>query len=333
LTAQFADCIKKGQEVTASGSEDVDFLQLETDPEVEQQCECEDPTTGEMIYSEPDADGNCPPCSGYVKNETEQIEPEEFQQPGTVFPEDVMNLQTAQRFQLPRKDPAYVGPRGTQLEMYGIDPRGLANTLTAGTSASQRALTQMAGSTPGSALAGMYAAQKAQAQGTKEAFDQANKFNTDTRNQEIMTNTQLRQSFLDKEPAFKLDYDAKLAQQIQNQARNKNEKSAAIMAQRNKLAENSMNVGLVNAGFENKAFDPVTKKVITTKGRALRQDPNAAGSGQLAARTKEIMNSGIQDAGTAYKIAMQELGTGKYGGATMFEKGGYIYTVFPAITL
>ena len=333
LTAQFADCIKKGQEVTASGSEDVDFLQLEPEEEIQQQCECEDPTTGEMIYSEPDADGNCPPCSGYEKVETEGIQPEQFQQPGTVFPEDVMNLQTAQRFQLPRKDPAYVGPRGTQLEMYGIDPRGLANTLTAGTSASQRALTQMAGSTPGAALAGMYAAQKAQAQGTKEAFDQANKFNTDTRNQEIMTNTQLRQSFLDKEPAFKLDYDAKLAQQIQNQARNKNEKAAAVMAQRNKLAENSMNLGLVNASFENKAYDPITKKVITTKGRALRQDPNAAGSGQLAARTKEIMNSGIEDPGTAYKIAMQELQTSKFGGVTMFEKGGYVYTVFPALTL
>jgi hypothetical protein len=333
LTKQFADCIKKGQEVTATGAEDVDFLQLEPEEEIQQQCECEDPTTGDMIYSEPDADGNCPPCSGYVKNETEEIEPEEFQQPGTVFPEDVMNLQTAQRFQLPRKDPAYVGPRGTQVENYGIDWRGEANAIAAGTAASQRALGQLAGSTPGTGIAGMYAAQKAQAEANKEAINRANQFNTQVRNAEIDKNTELRQNFLDKQPVYKLDYDAKLAQQIQNQARNKNEKAAAVMAQRTKLAENSMNVGLVNAGFENKAFDPVTKKVITTKGRALRQDPNAAGSGQLAARTKEIMNSGIQDAGTAYKIAMQELGTGKFGGATMFEKGGYIYTVFPAITL
>lgn len=336
LNALLADCIPQAEE---KFKEKQDALYLESDEtlpleeETQQQCECEDPTTGEMIYSEPDADGNCPPCSGYEKTETESIEPEQFQQPGTVFPEDVMNLQAARRFQIPRKDPTYVGPRGTQLEMYGIDPRGLANTLTAGTSASQRALTQMAGSTPGSALAGMYAAQKAQAQGTKEAFDQANKFNTDTRNQEIMTNTQLRQSFLDKEPAFKMDYDTKLAQQISNQARMKNEKSAEEMKLRSKLAENSMNVGLVNAGFENKAFDPVTKKVITTKGRGLKKDPNAAGSSQLAARTKEIMNSGIQDPATAYKIAMQELGSGQFGGATMFQKGGYIYTVFPAVNL
>ena len=333
LTKQFADCIKKGQEVTASGSEDVDFLQLEPEEEVQQQCECEDPTTGDMIYSEPDADGNCPPCSGYVKNETEEIEAEQFQQPGTVFPEDVMNLRTAQRFQLPRKDPAYVGPRGTQVENYGIDWRSEANAIAAGTAASQRALGQLAGSTPGAGIAGMYAAQKAQAEANREAINRANQFNTQVRNAEIDKNTELRQSFLDKEPAFKLDYDAKLAQQIQNQARNKNEKAAAVMAQRNKLAENSMNLGLVNASFENKAYDPVTKKIITTKGRALKQDPNAGGSSQLAARTKEIMNSGIQDAGTAYKIAMQELGTGKFGGATMFEKGGYIYTVFPAITL
>jgi hypothetical protein len=329
---EFANCVDA--EATAK-KETSEFYELEEEPvaETEQQCECEDPTTGEMIYSEPDADGNCPPCSGYVENETEQIEPEEFQQPGTVFPEDIMNLRTAQNYQIPRKDPAYVEPRGTQVENYGIDWRGEANAIAAGTAASQRALGQLAGSTPGTGIAGMYAAQKAQAEANKEAINRANQFNTQVRNAEIDKNTELRQNFLDKQPVYKLDYDAKLAQQIQNQARNKNEKAAAVMAQRNKLAENSMNVGLVNAGFENKAFDPVTKKVITTKGRALRKDPNAAGSGQLAARTKEIMNSGIQDAGTAYKIAMQELGTGKYGGATMFEKGGYIYTVFPAITL
>jgi len=42
-------------------------------------------------------------------------------------------------------------------------------------------------------------------------------------------------------------------------------------------------------------------------------------------------NPDISDA-TAYKIAMQEA-TAKLGGATMFQDGGYIYTVFPAITL
>jgi hypothetical protein len=130
-----------------------------------------------------------------------------------------------------------------------------------------------------------------------------------------------------------MDYDAKLAQQAQNQARDWNALLAEEMKGRTKLAENALLINTVNEGYENKAYDPFSKQFITTKGRALKEDPNAGGSGQLASRTKEIMNSGIEDPATAYKIAMQELQTGKFGGATMFQKGGYIYTVFPAITL
>jgi hypothetical protein len=285
-----------------------------------------------MIYSEPDENGECPPCSGYEKIETGQIETDQFQQPGGYFPEDLMNIQAARRFQITRKDPAYIGPRGTQLEQYGIDWRGEANAIAAGTAASQRALGQLAGSTPGAGIAGMYAAQKAQAEANREAINRANQFNTQVRNAEIDKNTQLRQAFLDKEPVYKLDYDAKLAQQIQNKARTSNEKLAEEMKLRNQYAQNAMNLGLVNASFENKAYDPFTKKVITTKGRGLREDPNASNNVALANRTKELMSQGIGDA-TAYKIAMQESQLSKFGGATMFKDGGYIYTVFPIVNL
>jgi hypothetical protein len=138
--------------------------------------------------------------------------------------------------------------------------------------------------------------------------------------------------FRSKEPVYKLDYDAKLAQQIQNKARTKNEKAAEEMKLRNQYAQNAMNLGLVNASFENKAYDPFTKKVITTKGRGLREDPNASNNVALANRTKELMSQGIGDA-TAYKIAMQESQLSKFGGATMFKDGGYIYTVFPIVNL
>jgi hypothetical protein len=325
--AEFSGC----ENLKKSETDVSEFYELEEEPPG-QQCECEDPVTGEIIYSEPDENGECPPCSGYEKIETGQIETDQFQQPGGYFPEDLMNIQAARRFQIPRKDPAYIGPRGTQLEQYGIDWRGEANAIAAGTAASQRALGQLAGSTPGAGIAGMYAAQKAQAEANREAINRANQFNTQVRNAEIDKNTQLRQAFLDKEPVYKLDYDAKLAQQIQNKARTKNEKAAEEMKLRNQYAQNAMNLGLVNASFENKAYDPFTKKVITTKGRGLREDPNASNNVALANRTKELMSQGIGDA-TAYKIAMQESQLSKFGGATMFKDGGYIYTVFPIVNL
>ena len=326
--AEFSGC----ENLKKSETDVSQFYELEEEEPPGQQCECEDPVTGEMIYSEPDENGECPPCSGYEKIETGQIETDQFQQPGGYFPEDLMNIQAARRFQIPRKDPAYIGPRGTQLEQYGIDWRGEANAIAAGTAASQRALGQLAGSTPGAGIAGMYAAQKAQAEANREAINRANQFNTQVRNAEIDKNTQLRQAFLDKEPVYKLDYDAKLAQQIQNKARTKNEKAAEEMKLRNQYAQNAMNLGLVNASFENKAYDPFTKKVITTKGRGLREDPNASNNVALANRTKELMSQGIGDA-TAYKIAMQESQLSKFGGATMFKDGGYIYTVFPIVNL
>jgi hypothetical protein len=326
--AEFSGC----ENLKKSETDVSQFYELEEEEPPGQQCECEDPVTGEMIYSEPDENGECPPCSGYEKIETGQIETDQFQQPGGYFPEDLMNIQAARRFQIPRKDPAYIGPRGTQLEQYGIDWRGEANAIAAGTAASQRALGQLAGSTPGAGIAGMYAAQKAQAEANREAINRANQFNTQVRNAEIDKNTQLRQAFLDKEPVYKLDYDAKLAQQIQNKARTSNEKLAEEMKLRNQYAQNAMNLGLVNASFENKAYDPFTKKVITTKGRGLREDPNASNNVALANRTKELMSQGIGDA-TAYKIAMQESQLSKFGGATMFKDGGYIYTVFPIVNL
>ena len=104
------------------------------------------------------------------------------------------------------------------------------------------------------------------------------------------------------------------------------------MKLRNQYAQNAMNLGIINASYENKAYDPFTKKVITTKGRALREDPNAGNNMAIANRTKELMSQGIGDA-TAYKIAMQESQLSKFGGATMFKDGGYIYTVFPVINL
>ena len=328
--AEFSGC----ENLKKSETDISNFYELEEEPVVDQQCECEDPVTGEIIYSEPDENGECPPCYGYEKTESqgEQIQEEQFPQPGGYFPEDIMNIQAARRFKIPRKDPAYIGPRGTQLEQYGIDWRGEANAIAAGTAASQRALGQLAGSTPGAGIAGMYAAQKAQAEANREAINRANQFNTQVRNAEIDKNTQLRQAFLDKEPVYKLDYDAKLAQQIQNKARTSNEKLAEEMKLRNQYAQNAMNLGLINASFENKAYDPFTKRVITTKGRALRQDPNATNNMALANRTKELMNQGIGDA-TAYKIALQESQLSKFGGATMFKDGGYIYTVFPVINL
>ena len=330
--SEFAHCV--AEEAIAANRETSNFYELEEEPVRKKHCECVDPVTGEIIISEPDANGECAPCSNYEQVETEQQQYEipEIQQRGTVFPEDVAAFYATLGYRLPRKDPMAVGPRGTQLEMYGIDPRGQANSLMASSNAGQRAITQIAGSTPAAALAAQYQGQKAAAEGIKQAFDQANKFNTDTRNQEIMTNTQMRQNFLDKDAVYKLDYDQKLAQQAQNQARNYNAKIAESVNKLQQMGKNASDLALVNESMKWQAYDPVTKKMYQKQPWQLKEDPTATSSGTLAQRTNEIMkqNPDISDA-TAYKIAMQEIS--KFGGATMFKDGGYIYTVFPAITL
>ena len=331
----YADCIKKANE-NFQKQEAVYLDESEPPEETRKKCKCIDPVTQEEIFSEPDANGECPPCYGYkeIPGGEELMTNPYIQQRGTVYPEDVAAFAATLGYKLPRKDPMAVGPRGTQLEMYGIDPRGYANSVMADSAAGQRALAQIAGINPAALLSGQYASQKAADKGIKDAFDQANKFNTDVRNQEILTNTQLRQGFLDKDAAFKLDYDAKLAQQAQNQARNYNAKLAESMNKLQQMGQNSQNLALLNASMDWQAYDPVTKQFYQKKPWELYRDPNLASSGsdQIASTITDIMqnNPDISDA-TAYKIATRQFS--KLGGATMFKDGGYIYTVFPAVTL
>jgi len=332
--AEFEHCVDA--EAIVANRDTTEFYDLEPEKPKKKHCECIDPVTQEVIISEPDANGECAPCSGYEQIETVQdtYEIPEMEQRGTVFPEDVAAFYSTLGYRLPRKDPMAVGPRGTQLEMYGIDPRGEANSLMASSNAGQRAVTQLAGATPASALALQYQGQKAAAEGIKGAFNNANQVNTQTRNQEIMTNTQLRQNFLDKDAVYKLDYDQKLAQQAQNQARNYNAKLAESMNKLQQMGKNASDLALVNESMKWKAYDPVTKKMYQKQPWELKEDPTAVSSGALAQRTTDIMrqNPDISNA-TAYKIAMQEAQISRLGGATMFQDGGYIYTVFPAVTL
>lgn len=61
LKAKFADCIKKG-ETASTGSEEVDFVQLEQEPPTtppKKKCECTDPDTGEKTVFEIDKDEDC----------------------------------------------------------------------------------------------------------------------------------------------------------------------------------------------------------------------------------------------------------------------------------
>ena len=334
--ADFANCVDASKVKT----DDSKFYTVEEPPippRTQKQCECVDPETGDVTYSEPDENGECP-CYSYeeLPGGQELMTNPFIQQRGTVYPEDLATVYNTLGYKLPRKDPVAIGPRGTQLEMYGIDWRGAANTNMAGANAAQRAYGQIAGANPASYLAGSYETQKASDAANKAAIDQANKFNTDTRNQEIMTNTQLRQGFLDKDAAFKLDYDTKLAQQAQNQARNYNAKSAQVLSDWRTLKNNERDLKLANASMKWQAYDPLSGEFYQKQPWELGYDPNAGKTSgdQIAARVSDIMqqNPNISDA-TAAKIAFQEAQISRLGGQTMFKDGGYIYTVFPVINL
>lgn len=301
-------------------------------PDTKKQCKCTDPNTGEVTYMEPDENGKCP-CQGSKTIEEPGIDT--IQQRGTVFPEDVAALYATLGYRLPRKDPMAVGPRGTQFEQYGVDWRAQANANTATAAATQRALSRTAGANPAGLLAGSYQSQKAANEANRAAINQANQINTQTRNQEMLGNTQLRQQFLDKDAAYKLDYDAKLAQQAQNQARNYNAKLAETTNKAQQLAQHAGDLALVNADNKWEAYDPVRKEIYQKRPWQLGYDPNLSKNNatDMASQVTRIMQSNpdITDA-TALKI-LNQYGYGKFGGPTMFEDGGYIYTVFPTLTL
>jgi len=327
-----------------------------TEKESIEKCpDCIDPITGQAVTTGPDgtpftrtkdANGNCTPCPTkecFCEDENgnqitvdcndpctkEQKQEEYYGESGQVtpvqnLPEDEFALWADLGYRQGEMRPEYMNPAGVQLEQYGIDPRARANAAGAVTNKIIENQGQFA-QNPGGTLANQLMAQSAGAPAIDAAFDQANKFNTQVRNQEIQTNTAYRKDFLDKRPLFAQDYLGKVAKYKQNDARFWNEKLGRFVQDYRTMRGTARDIALVNAGNENVKFDPGSNSVYTVKTKDFTPSQNAA---DVAQRTKDIMNNyGIEDENVAYKMATQMT---KFGGSK-YAKGGFIYTdnIFP----
>jgi hypothetical protein len=296
----------------------------------EKECVCPDPNDPTKEIVKPvGPDGKCP-CETYEDVETTDttdIDEPPMREVAKYFPEDTLRMMATLGYRAPKKDPIYVGPRGTQFELTGVDPRSAVNAAYAGANSATDAYSKMAASNPAALLSGSYQAQKQAAQTSKQAFDQANQLNVGTRSQEVMGNTNMRKDLLDKIPVYQLDYDNKVANQALNKAKFHNEKLKAFVDTNTQRGQNALDLAMVNAQSENFSYDPVSREMIKKQGRAFKYDPKT--NSQIASRTKELINSGITDNKVAYQIAQSELAAA-YGG--QFARGGsYVYgdTVFP----
>ena len=343
----------KGCEV--AGAREVEKA-IYTEDSPEEKCpDCIDPTTGQAVTTGPDgkpftrtkdANGNCTPCPTsecYCEDEMGNQVVVDCNDPCTKeegssysgesgyneipvenLPEDEFGLWANLAYRNAEARPEYIGPRGVQLEQYGIDPRAKANA--AGAVANKIIETQgKFVQNPGGGLANMLMAQAAAAPQIDAAFDEAAKFNTGMRNQEIQTNTAYRKDYLDKLPLFAQDYLGKVAKYKENDARFWNEKLGRFVQDYKQMKGNARDMALINASNENMKFDPRSNKVYSVKTKDFTPNQTT----DLLAKTKQVMAEGIDDENVAYKIAQ----TMVRKGGPVYNNGGFVYAnaVFPFI--
>lgn len=315
---------------------------------------CTDPTTGEAITTGPDGqpftrtkdeNGNCTPCPTsecYCEDEmgNEKVvdcndpclqrkeqnyygESNYNEVPVQNLPEDQLALMATLGFRDAEARPQYIGPRGVQTERYGIDPRSKANQYTAASNKIQDAQSKFVNN-PGAALGNSLEAQARTADLITSAYDEANKFNTAARNEEIGINTEYRRDFLDKLPVYAGKYNDEVAAYKENKARFANEKAAAYVKEYRNMADNARNMALLNASNENVKFDPSQNKFYTIKTKDFTPTPQGS---DLLSKTKQVMAEGIEDENVAFKLAQQMVRRG----GPIYVNGGFVYTdnIFP----
>jgi hypothetical protein len=344
--AQYATILEKLKGCKAGGAQEkFEFVTNETP---EEDCPvCKD-KNGNAITTGPDGqpfvrvkgpDGNCTPCPTegcFCKDENGNEIEVECGTPCTKEEEVYRGESTSGGAEVPFKsnpdylffadanmNPEFIGPRGTQLEMYGIDPRSKANMAQAASNAIGQAQSKFA-SNPGALTANLLAGQAASADIVNQAFDQANKFNTEVRNEEIKTNTAYRKDFLDKFPVYAQDYLGKVARKKENDARFFNEKAAKRYEMKQAQKKYDTEMQWLQASNENVKWDP-NRGFYSVKTRDFTPtQPNS----DMLARTKQVMGEGIEDENVAYKIAKDMMS--RYGGP-IYVNGGFVYTdnIFP----
>ena len=339
IVAKLATCKAGGKQTT------YDYISNDKPPE--EKCpDCIDPITGQTVTTGPDgkafvrtkdANGICTPCPTeecFCTDENGNKITVDCNDPCTKE-EEYRGEATSGGQEVPFKsdpdsvvwadanmNPEYIGPRGVQLEQYGIDPRAEANAAGAVTNKIIENQGQFS-SNAGATLSNQLMAQAAGAPAIDAAFNKAAQFNVPVRNQEIATNTAYRKDYLDKLPVYAQSYLGDVARKKENDARFFNEKQGKKYEMRQAQKKYDTEMNWLQANNENIKWGGPDRGFYSVKTKDFSP---TVGSGETAQRMKDIMNTyNIEDENVAYKLA----NAARYGG--QYAEGGFIYTdsIFP----
>lgn len=317
-----------------SETETSEFYELEEQPSTvpgKKKCKCVDPTTKEEKIFEIDKDEDCK-CTS---EEITQAEAQSFQQPPARNPQfwqqDIINAAGAfgDRMSLRKQMPWEARVDLEEPRPTFLDPtRQLAQQSEQANIASQ-ATAQFAGpQAMGARLNAIQGQGAAQAANTLSQINNqnvgiANQFEANqvgVRNQEQAMNQQMANRVFDKNVIAQQQFD------------NAKRQAAGNMRQAyNTGLTNKWKTDALNQMYPNYQVDPLSGGRVQYTPTPKTVTPNKPGQDDIE-YIRELEKSGIKQS-TIDALVKARLNTKRFGGPTMFEDGGFVYTVFPAVTL
>jgi hypothetical protein len=328
LTAQFADCIKKGKEAVSTGKEEVDFVKLEDEPGTEE-CECTR-QDGTKYKGDKNLDGSCKDCEETVPGSyksTTVTTPEK--QPAEWWLQDTVNTMGA--FGDMMRTKKYM-PWEARVDLEEPRPTFLDPTRELAAQSEQANIASQAAASFAGPQALNARLSQIQGQGAKGAADTLSKINNQNvnianqfeanqvgvRNQENMLNQQMANRVYDKNVVANQQFDnAKTAGRA-------NMRQAYNTALTNKAKTDAM-----NQMYPNYQVDPSTGGMVNYKATDKKLDKSAQDADIFKYRN-DLKKAGWTDKEIIAEMARK---FGKQFGGQTFEHGGFVYTVFPAVTL
>jgi hypothetical protein len=328
LKSQFADCIKKGKEATTTGKEEVDFIQLEGDPEKKKRCECEK-SDGTKYDPGMNEDGTCKDCEETITEDgsSGMKMPKQPERNAEWWLQDTVNAGNAfgdlmgikkqmpyeARVDLEEPRPTFLDP--TRQLAANEEQTNAANQAAASFAGPQSLNARLRANNANASTnaANILSNINNQNVGIANQFE-ANQVGV--RNQEQAMNQQMANRVYDKNVVAN--------QQFQNakSAGRDNVAQAYNTAVTNRYKTDALNQMYpnyqVSPGSGGRvAFTPTDKTASPTKP------------------TQEIVDyiQELQTAGIDQDIIKELVKGQKKKGGSMFQSGGFIYTVFPAVTL
>ena len=324
--------IRKQLQACQNIEEKVDIVKIEGTPVNEQECICEyeDGTKSEPMPK--NADGTCPPCPS--KEVEEEVEDEYYQEPvmedgyAPWWLQDTVNTMGA------FGDMASINkymPWAAQVDLEEPRPTFLDPTRELAAQSEQANIASQAAASFAGPQALNARLSQIQGQGARGAADTLSKINNQNvnianqfeanqvgvRNQENMLNQQMANRVYDKNVVANQQFDnAKTAGRA-------NMRQAYNTALTNRAKTDAM-----NQLYPNYQVDPSTGGMVNYTPTVKKADPGAKEMDEF-----EYMNK-LRKSGFSDKAAVDAMKR-KFGrlGGQMFEHGGFVYSVFPVVSL